>query len=93
MRAWIEIQKNYCKIKKCDVALFMRAWIEMALSLRGGRSCKRRPLHEAWIEILLSYLFHGVIKVALFMRAWIEIERLRIPFLPQWGRPLHEGVD
>ena len=62
------------------VALFTRAWIEIA-SAGGGLKFNVRPPHG-------YYCF-----VALFTRAWIEIRADEKSYRALGRRPFHEGVD
>ena len=75
------------------VALFTRAWIEIAARYQVNQSCLVALFTRAWIEIMLYNIKYLKYNVALFTRAWIEIQIL---FHLQWqsqSRPLYEGVD
>ena len=75
------------------VALFTRAWIEMAFPQLLLLFYHVALFTRAWIEINNAFFILIILCVALFTRAWIEIKtqanRKKIPTC----RPLYEGVD
>ena len=75
------------------VALFTRAWIEIASSARAVRDCPVALFTRAWIEMSILTSFLVLPRVALFTSAWIEISFMLISNLKVVCRPLHEGVD
>ena len=67
-----------------DVALFTRAWIEMAIThLLEGYKCMVALFTRAWIEISESIGNAQRPEVALFTRAWIEISYISGKFASQ----------
>ena len=76
------------------VALFTRAWIEIAFSARAIALRSVALFTRAWIEIINLLFIIKILSVALFTRAWIEmglsVSRLNRRLS---SRPLHEGVD
>ena len=57
-----------------DVALYMRAWIEVLFFIHFLGTIHHVALYmRAWIEVLLSYNIRLCLPVALYMRAWIEV--------------------
>ena len=83
----------YTAYKLCRVALFTRAWIEMALYSGGSSLISVALFTRAWIEIPKSQVRKFAFAVALFTRAWIEMSAMEIAERFEDGRPLHEGVD
>ena len=75
------------------VALFTRAWIEMASNTSYVKVQFVALFTRAWIEIPIPSLYRRLNAVALFTRAWIEIKHLAICKHRLPCRPLHEGVD
>ena len=67
----VDSRPRYCQ----DVALFARAWIEIAVSYSDYSSESGRPLCEGvdW-NIAKKHRRSMSYKVALFARAWIEIK-------------------
>ncbi len=75
------------------VALFTRAWIEIALDEVSFISSLVALFTRAWIEIDVKSGKYMTTAVALFTRAWIEMGVLRLQAFYDSRRPLHEGVD
>ena len=75
------------------VALFTRAWIEIARYWSNAASAAVALFTRAWIEIIEVFWCFVPKSVALFTRAWIEITLTSDLFSPPFSRPLHEGVD
>ena len=75
------------------VALFTRAWIEIALQNLDTHSVSVALFTRAWIEITETVLRLSQEIVALFTRAWIEILHRTAAQIRLNRRPLHEGVD
>ena len=75
------------------VALFTRAWIEIALALNEPYAHRVALFTRAWIEMLSTSPVSAILRVALFTRAWIEMLISSKPSSARSGRPLHEGVD
>ena len=76
-----------------SVALFTRAWIEIASLLSACQALPVALFTRAWIEIAHTLLYHKSEWVALFTRAWIEMGSSRIICSREYCRPLCEGVD
>ena len=64
------------KVDACKVALFARAWIEIAVSFATSSGTFVALFARAWIEIVCRCQNGIFCLVALFARAWIE-RRLR----------------
>ena len=75
------------------VALFTRAWIEIAVILMLIALCSVALFTRAWIEICRFFNRCISCSVALFTRAWIEMIAGDVNCNTNRGRPLHEGVD
>ena len=75
------------------VALFTRAWIEIAWITPTTVYYNVALFTRAWIEIFLIFEYLSIYVVALFTRAWIEIKIGKVSKILSHGRPLHEGVD
>ena len=75
------------------VALFTRAWIEIALEIAERFKRGVALFTRAWIEITVDIKKAITKAVALFTRAWIEIPGNESRNRHQQSRPLHEGVD
>ena len=76
-----------------SVALFTRAWIEIATFTKNGRTDEVALFTRAWIEIRPALIGGREYLVALFTRAWIEMPPIAKYPRSSYGRPLHEGVD
>ena len=69
----MKLKNTYRNFTLKQVALFVRAWIEISAKL-AKRSCDFVALFvRAWIEIWEDEEPFDIGKVALFVRAWIEI--------------------
>ena len=75
------------------VALFTRAWIEIAVVLIMYDVKSVALFTRAWIEISATRQREKGKDVALFTRAWIEIFASIAEYNAAVRRPLHEGVD
>ena len=83
----------YSRSRRRNVALFTRAWIEIARYLTKKASARVALFTRAWIEISFFWALLAWTCVALFTRAWIEMIDYEIIRLNEKSRPLHEGVD
>ena len=63
----------YSRSRRRNVALFTRAWIEIARYLTKKASVRVALFTRAWIEIYYPKIMYEYHHVALFTRAWIEI--------------------
>ncbi len=75
------------------VALFTRAWIEIAVIPQAFRPRSVALFTRAWIEIAVIPQAFRPRSVALFTRAWIEMTTVKLDRYRDISRPLHEGVD
>ena len=75
------------------VALFTRAWIEIAEGFELSEFESVALFTRAWIEIGKPDNLILDKTVALFTRAWIEISAVSALAVKENSRPLHEGVD
>ncbi len=75
------------------VALFTRAWIEIAAAAAPVNPAGVALFTRAWIEIEALTNILKCRPVALFTRAWIEMSAIAAPVTVSVCRPLHEGVD
>ena len=76
-----------------SVALFTRAWIEIAVSYSDYSSESVALFTRAWIEMHSTRRNSQSSVVALFTRAWIEIRMEKYINVYIYRRPFHEGVD
>ena len=89
----MKYRKNRYHDVYCHVALFTRAWIEMARITPTTVYYNVALFTRAWIEIPFFSSSDFLKCVALFTRAWIEIEPMHMMSWYTFGRPFHEGVD
>ena len=80
-------------MQSARVALFTRAWIEIAYPLIVSSFGHVALFTRAWIEIEKRIDSVLKVSVALFTRAWIEICEINGSYRQHLRRPLHEGVD